>query len=142
MKNKLVIPFIAALASLNSGHAAKAPLSKEKLREQSTHIVLGKVTKVTSKNSKSKQETSFGIHRDRVYQISIKITEVRKGEGVKADETIAVGAWRPAVRIPPLPGVQGHEDIPGKGDKVEVFMQLKNRSFTVIVPNGFRIVKE
>ena len=141
MKINLALLITVSLAASDCAHSAKAPLSGEKLEEQSTHIVLGEVTKVTSKNSKSKQETSFGIHRDRVYQISIKIIEVRKGKGVKKDETITVEAWRPALRIPALPGVQGHESIPDKGKKVEVFMQLKNGSFRVIVPNGFRIVK-
>ncbi len=117
--------------------AAKAPLSLTELKKKAGHIVSGKVIEVTSENQKSRIETGLGIYRDRVYTIVLAVKKVSKGSGMKADEKIIIEAWQPALRIPPLPGLQGHETIPKKGDKVMVYLEgRRGKAYLPILPNG------
>ena len=136
------------LASLVSGiliavapllHAAKAPLSQEELEKASSHIFSGAVLSVKTKDRKSQVETAVGIHRDRIYTITLEVKMVSKGSGVEAGDEIVIEAWRPIRRIPPLPGLQGHDSIPGKGDTVTVYATRKgdNQPFKPLLPNGF-----
>ena len=123
--------------------AAKAPLSLKELKKKASHIISGKVVEVTSENQKSRIETGIGIHRDRVYAIVLQVKKISKGTGVKADEKIAIEAWQPALRIPPLPGLQGHESIPKKGDRVTVYLEgKKGKVYLPILPNGIVIEKK
>ena len=125
-----------ALATVEAW-AAKAPLSLKELKKKASHIVSGKVIEVTSENQKSRVETGIGIHRDRVYAIVFVVKNISKGSGVKADEIIIIEAWQPALRIPPLPGLQGHETIPKKGDKVTVYLVgRRGKAYLPILPNG------
>jgi hypothetical protein len=121
--------------------AAKAPLSKEQLEKEALHIVSGTVTAVTSKVQKSKHERAFGIHRDRVYTIKLKVTSVSKGTGVKEEQEIVVEAWQPSTRIPPLPGLQGHNPVPGKGDTVKMYLlkEKQTKRYEPLLPNGIDI---
>ena len=117
--------------------AAKAPLSLKELKKRASYVVSGKVITVTSENQKSRVEEGFGIHRDRVYTIVLAVKKVSKGSVVKADERITIEAWQPALRIPPLPGLQGHETIPKKGDKVTVYLVgRRGKAYLPILPNG------
>ena len=62
---------------------------------------------------------------------------------MKADEKITIVAWQPALRIPPLPGLQGHESIPKKGDRVTVYLEgKKEKAYVPILPNGIVIEKK
>ena len=96
--------------------AAIAPLSQKQLDEQSELIVTGRVVAVESKVQKSKIERTLGIRRDRIYSIKLELVNLHKipafEQGLRLKEFIVVEAWRPATRIPPLPGPQGHESIP------------------------------
>ena len=128
--------------------AAIAPLSQKQLDEQSELIVSGQVVAVESKVQKSKIERGLGIHRDRIYSIKLELVNFHKVPPFEQDlrfkEFIVVEAWRPATRIPPLPGPQGHESIPKKGDEVK--MHLKWNKATVLwqplLPNGIKVVKK
>jgi len=126
-----------------SAWAAKAPVSAEELRKQADHIVSGKVIRVTARTEKSKVERAWGIHRDRVYTITLTVETVAKGSGVNAGDDIEVRAWEPARRIPPLPGSQGHESIPGKGDTITVhLLGVPGEVLAPILPNGIAIDKK
>ena len=128
--------------------AAIAPLSQKQLDEQSELIVSGQVVAVESKVQKSKIERGLGLHRDRIYSIKLELVKFHKippfEQDLRFKEFIVVEAWRPATRIPPLPGPQGHESIPKKGDEVK--MQLKWNKATVLwqplLPNGIKVVKK
>ena len=128
--------------------AAIAPLSQKQLDEQSELIVSGQVVAVESKVQKSKIERGLGIHRDRIYSIKLELVNFHKippfEQDLRFKEFIVVEAWRPATRIPPLPGPQGHESIPKKGDEVK--MHLKWNKATVLwqplLPNGIKVVKK
>mgnify|MGYP001387472023 CR=1 FL=1 len=97
-------------------NAAMAPLSQKQLDEQSELIVSGWGGAIDPEVRGSKMERLLGIHRDRVYSIKLEIVSLHKsppleqGKGLK--ELLVVEAWRPVTRIPPLPGLQGHESIP------------------------------
>ena len=123
--------------------AAIAPLSPKALKETANHIVTGEVLEVTSMSRKSKTERAFGIHRDRVFQIKVKVTDIRKGSGIKLTEKIIIRAWKPSVRIPPHPGLQGHDRIPKKGDKITAYLYAKkDNAYSAVMPNGFDIGKK
>ena len=128
--------------------AAIAPLSQKQLDEQSELIVTGRVVAVESKVQKSKIERTLGIHRDRIYSIKLGLISLHKsppleqGKGLR--ELLVVEAWRPVTRIPPLPGLQGHESIPKKGDLVKMYLKWNKNGahWTPLLPNGIKITKK
>jgi len=124
--------------------AAKVPMSPKELEKESSHIVSGKVISVTTKVQKSKIERSFGLHRDKVYTIKLKVASVWKGAGVKVGQEILIGAWQPSTRIPPVPGLQGHQPVPGKGDAVKMYLlkNKKEKAYQPLLPNGIVITKK
>ena len=127
--------------------AAIAPLSQKQLDEQSELIVTGRVGAIESNVQKSIIERGLGIHRDRIYTIKLGLISLHKsppleqGKGLK--ELLVVEAWRPVTRIPPLPGLQGHESIPKKGDLVKMYLKWnKNKAlWEPLLPNGIQIKK-
>ena len=139
--NHIAVATIAGLIVMEaSSLAAVAPLSPENLRKEASHIITGRVLEVKSSIEKSKVERAFGLHRDRVFTITLQVTEVSKGKGVKPDEKVIVTAWQPATRIPSMPGPQGHSPIPKKGQFVTVYVgSREGASFAAIMPNGIRI---
>ena len=120
--------------------AAKASLSQEQLNKQASHIIVGHVVTVTSKKQKSRVERAVGIHRDHVFTIKLKVKTISKGSGVKVDDEILIEAWKPAIRIPPIPGLQGHESIPQKGGLVTIYVKArKGKPYEPLLPNGIVI---
>ena len=150
---KHLSPVITLLSALICGvlvlgtadlQAAKVPMSPKELEKESSHIVSGKVISVTTKVQKSKIERSFGLHRDEVYTIKLKVETISKGAGVKVGQEILIEAWKPSTRIPRVPGLQGHEPVPGKGDAVKMYL-LKNKKAKAcepLLPNGIEITKK
>ena len=137
----IVTVFVLGIVDLQ---AAKVPMSQKELEKEANHIVSGKVISVTSKVQKSKIERALGLHRDKVYTIKLKVASVSKGTGVKVGQEILIGAWQPSTRIPPVPGLQGHEPIPEKGDAVKMYL-LKNKkakAYEPLLPNGIEITKK
>ena len=128
--------------------AAIAPLSQKQLDEQSELIVSGRVVAVESKVQKSKIERTLGIHRDRIYSIKLELVNLHKIPPFEQDlgfkEFIVVEAWRPATRIPPLPGPQGHESIPKKRDEVKMYLKWNKTTalWQPLLPNGIKVVKK
>jgi len=124
--------------------AAKVPMSQKELEKESSHIVSGKVISVTTMVQKSKIERSLGLHRDKVYTIKLKVESVSKGAGVKMGQEILIEAWKPSTRIPPVPGLQGHEPVSGKGDMVKMYLlkNKKEKAYQPLLPNGIVIIKK
>ena len=128
--------------------AAIAPLSQKQLDEQSELIVTGRVVAVESKVQKSKIERTLGIHRDRIYSIKLELVNFHKippfEQDLRFKEFIVVEAWRPATRIPPLPGPQGHESIPKKGDEVKMYLKWNKATvlWQPLLPNGIKVLKK
>ena len=63
--------------------AALAPKSPEQLEEQTTSIIEGKVLTIRSKTRWSKIETAWGLHRDRIYTLTLQVTTCTKGEAAQ-----------------------------------------------------------
>ena len=143
MKQLLGIITVFALGTV-ALQAAKVPMSPKELEKESSHIVSGKVISVTTKVQKSKVERSLGLHRDKVYTIKLKVASVSKGNGVKVGQGILIEAWQPSTRIPPVPGLQGHEPVPEKGDTVEMYLlkNKKSKAYEPLLPNGIEITKK
>jgi hypothetical protein len=133
--------FAGVLAiSTGTTWAAKAPMSPKDRAKQATNIVTGKVLEVTSKVQKSEVEKAIGIHRDRVFTITIQVKEVSKGDGIAVGQKIAVVAWQPETRKPPLPGLQGHDAIPKKGELATFYLKSgKGKVYEPLLPNGIEI---
>ena len=120
--------------------SAVPPMSPKELKESSDLVVTGKVIGVSSKISKSKVEKSLGIHRDKIFKVIIKVKTVMKGKGIKVGQEITIGAWQPSVRVPPIPGPQGNDPIPNRGDSITVYLHKKSENnYTALLPNGFKI---
>jgi hypothetical protein len=134
----IVTVFVLGIVDLQ---AAKVPMSPKELEKESSHIVSGKVISVTTKVQKSKVKRTLGIHRDKVYTIKLKVASVSKGTGVKVGQEILIEAWQPSTRIPSLPGLQGHEPIPKKGDTARMYLleNKKAKAYEPLLPNGIEI---
>lgn len=139
LQNFLLIVALAGLPLLLQG--AVAPHSKEAMQKGAKCVVEGEVLSVTSKTQKSKIEKGFVIARDRIYTITIQVSNVAKGEA-KAGDELQFKAWRPSTRVPPMPGQQGHHPIPGKGDWVKAYLLGEKDNFQPYMPNGIEILKE
>ena len=128
--------------------AAIAPLSQKQLDEQSELIVTGRVVAIESKVQKSRIERAVGIHRDRIYGIKLELISLHKKppleQGFELKGPLAIKAWRPVTRIPPLPGPQGHESIPKKGDLVKMYLKWNKNGahWEPLLPNGIEITKK
>ena len=66
--------------------------SDEELKAKASHIVSGTVIAISAKTQKSTVERGFGIHRDRVFTIDLKVATVSEGEGVEGGQVIQVKA--------------------------------------------------
>tara|TARA_B100001540_G_scaffold56830_1_gene51294 strand:- start:286 stop:741 length:456 start_codon:yes stop_codon:yes gene_type:complete len=144
MKQMLLTIFVT-LAAIHL-QAAIAPLSQDKLKKQSELIIVGKVIGLETKVQKSKIEQSFGIHRDRLYNLEIEIERIHKASSDQTNliKKIFIEAWQSIIRIPPLPTPQGHRNIPRIGDMVKLYLVLNNtkKMWEPILPNGIQIIKE
>ena len=145
MKQMLLTIFVT-LAAIHL-QAAIAPLSQDKLEKQSELIIVGKVIGLETKVQKSKIEQSFGIHRDRIYNLKIEIERIHKASSDQTNfnkKKLFIEAWKSIIRIPPLPGPQGHSNIPRIGDMVKLYLVRNNtkKMWEPILPNGIQIIKE
>ena len=141
---KVIANIAASILLLVSSHshAAKAPLSEEKLETQATHIVRGKVLEVATKVEKSKIETYPGNHKDTIYTIAVQVEKVSEGDEAKEGGKITVLAWQPHTREPNPPGLQGHEVIPRKGETTTLYLTGGGKeAFEPITPNGVAVDK-
>lgn len=148
MSKQLTAFILATLAfGVVDLQAAKAPLDQKQLEAQAELIVTGKVVAVESRVQKSRVERAFGIHRDRVYTLTVQVADIAKGtkgSGLKVGQKIQVVAWHPVMRVPPIPGLQGHGSIPGKDDTVTMYLKWTKAGgfWAPIHPNGIEITKK
>ena len=138
--------FLAGLVALTAFDvsAAVAPHPPEEMFEEATHVVRGKVVALSSKTQKSKVERGLLIARDRIFTITVEVIAVEKGKDVKECDELSLEAWQPSTRFPPLPGPQGHQPVPNKGDLVKtyLFYDKNTKTYHPSMPNGISILKE
>ena len=136
--------FFVGLFALSDADAAVAPYSEESMMEEATHVVRGKVVALSSKTQKSihpSTRSDFLIARDRIFKINIKVTDLEKGKGLEQGNELTFEAWQPSIRFPPLPGLQGHQPVPDKGDLVKAYLLYneKSKTYHPLMPNGITI---
>jgi hypothetical protein len=68
----------------------------------------------------------------------------KKGKDVKEGDELSLEAWQPSTRFPPLPGPQGHQPVPNKGDLVKtyLFYDKNTKTYHPFMPNGIKILKK
>ena len=83
--NTLFATFLVGLLALSAldAPAAVAPLPPEAMMEEATHVVEGKVIALSSKTQKSRVERDLLIARDRIFKITVKVTDLEKGKGLE-----------------------------------------------------------
>ena len=149
MKNRSKTWFAICLTGLAASTtfdllAAVAPYSPEEMMEEATHVVEGKVIALSSKTQKSRVERDLLVARDRIFQITVKVTDLEKGKGLEQGNELTFEAWQPSTRFPPLPGPQGHQPVPDKGDLVKVYLLFneKSKTYHPFMPNGITILEK
>jgi hypothetical protein len=148
-KSPMFASFLAGLLALTAvdASAAVAPHPPEEMMEEATHVVRGKVVARSSKTQKARSEgksrSDFLIARDRIFKITVKVTALEKGKGLKQGNELTFEAWQPSTRFPPLPGLQGHQPVPDKGDEVKAYLLYneKSKTYHPFMPNGIEILK-
>ena len=144
--NTLFATFLVGLLALSAldSPAAVAPLPPEAMMEEATHVVQGKVVALSSKTQKSRVERDLLVARDRIFKITVKVTDLEKGKGLEQGNELTFEAWQPSTRFPPLPGPQGHQPVPYKGDLVKVYLLFneKSKTYHPFMPNGITILEK
>ena len=132
----VLMALLLVVITTTNGLCAKAPIGDKAKKAQATLIIVGRVLAVDSKVQKSAAETAIGVHRDVVYTISVEVSSVSKGEGLKGGDRITVMTWKPHTRIPPLPGLQGHDFIPKTGELATFYLIEDGTRYEPLMPNG------
>jgi hypothetical protein len=134
---------VISLASFEAS-AAVAPYAEEHMEQEASLIVSGKVLSITSKTQKFTHERDLLIARDRIFTITLEVSSVSKGKGAKVGDQMKFQAWQPSTRFPPMPGPQGHQPIPAKGDLVKtyLFYDKNTKTYHPFMPNGIKILKK
>ena len=134
--------------SIPDASGALPPKGEREMEADAVLVASGKVTALSSKTQKARSEGSSGsdflIARDRIFQITLEVSSVSKGKGVRTGDEVKFQAWQPSTRFPPLPGPQGHQPVPGKSDLVKVYLLFneKPKTYHPIMPNGITILKK
>lgn len=143
----LKVSIVVAIVSFgDSALAEKAPLSKKELEETATHIVVGKVQAIYSRQEQR------GDYQYTHYVAEIKVDKVEKGEGPK--ELLYVRyldiAWKGPGQVPPGPG--GHYPVPKVAEDYRFYLARnaydgftrdnKDGGYNIIYGNGTEPLKK
>ncbi len=120
MKPFLSLLLLFCLARIAWG--ALPPLTQQELDEGSTDIVVATVLNVKT----GIQEVPGGD--DRVYELSIRVEEVRKGT-LRAGLTLPVIARQTGRRPEGWAGPQGQNEIPGEKSNVRLYLREEQNRF-------------
>lgn len=128
--------------------AEKVPMSREKLRETATHVVVGKVQAVY------KRTVEDANWRTTYFAAEVAISEVEKGEDLAKGGLVYARYWTRAWigNGAPPPGTNGHRGCPEEGSTLRIYLARnaydgfsdanKDGGFNVIGANGFESIGE
>jgi len=145
IKGYSIVVFLVGLFALNASDAsaALAPHSEESMKKGATLVVKGKVVALSSQTQKSKVERTL-FARDGIFKVTVSVSEVEKGEAIQLGEELSFEAWQPSSRLPLLPGPQGHQPVPDKGDLIKVYLlyNADTKTHHPYMPNGIQILRK
>ena len=120
----------------------KPDLSPEQLRETATHVVLGEVQQIwTREESSANWDVTHSV-------AEIAVETVEKGDGLQPGELVYARYWQKrwdGWGTPPA-DTSGHRGLPEQGERVRVYLardahdgfgKTSDHGFNVIGPNGF-----
>src|SRR5262245_58104344 len=113
-----IITLVIALATAVPAHAEKVPLSPEELRKTATHVVVGQVTAIYTRDETTAE------WRYTHYIAEVRVTETEKGDGLKKGEPVYVRYWHRQWigREKQRPDTNGHRGLPNQGETIRVYM--------------------
>ncbi len=149
MRNMPLRIAIACLAALPLpvalvARAEKADMQPEGLAKVATHIVVGEVRAVYSREERD----GDWIYTRHLAEVAASAIE--KGEGPKAGELVYVRYWTRAWRGGPTvpPSTAGHRGLPTAGEKLRIYLarnaydgftrENADGGFNVVGANGFQ----
>jgi hypothetical protein len=115
--------------------AAVPPLSEERLQADSSLIVTGRISKVTTTTR------DVGNGRDTIYHVEIEVVAVEKGDA-ECGQTIKAQTWEPDRRPDGWVGPQGQNVTPKAGLSVRCYLRGSSQEgYHFLVPNGLELLK-
>jgi len=136
------VVLIAVAISARSARIEKPDLTPDQLRETSTHIVVGAVKQIWSR------EESAGGWDFTHYVAEIAVERCEKGDGLQPTQLVYARYWRKRWNgggAPPA-DTNGHRGIPKSAERIRVYLardaydgfgSTKDHGFNVIGANGF-----
>lgn len=127
---------ILLLAVAGTLHAEVPLLPKNELKNEATHIVVGKVRALYSTTTKSEDWESTNSVAE------IAVLSVEKGSVITSGDVVYAHYWnkRWIGKGDPEPHSSGHSGV-AKGDLVRAHLSRKHGTYHVLLPNGFTKLK-
>ncbi|MBD2329428.1 hypothetical protein [Alkalinema sp. FACHB-956] len=123
---------------VQSAGAAIPPLSDQKLREYSTHIVIGQVMAIRSKEV----AVPYGKNYDHAAKVKIATLEKSQSMQLKAGKVIEVYYTTIKERESGWAGPQRQSRSLKRGEKVKLFLsQGQDGKFYLLEPNGWEPIE-
>ncbi len=131
--NRLCKYLILTTVFIALGASAALPPVRGNDREwMASHIVIGKVTEISSKIISTGED-----HADAHYKVTLQIEESCKG-GKKVGEIIEFSFWRAFKRPRGMCGDTGQSSVPTVGGSIKAYLQEgTDGTNEPIYPNGF-----
>jgi hypothetical protein len=140
--------WIALFVSARAG-GERVPLDAQGLQRESTHIVVGQVKGVYSRDAES---TLYGrgtiVTR---FLIEIEIQGIEKGDGLKKGNLVYARCWGLKKRgeFGNRPGPSSHSPIPQEGEVVKAYLARgkysptgqEDNGYAVVYPNGIEVLE-
>lgn len=137
--NKLHFPLalIAALCLHSTASAEKAPLSAEELVQEADAIVIATIEEIRIQSEPATFDRAFGNSDWGIY-LTFKVQSVE--QGAVAGESLEARCFRTRTRrsLGEFATPSGHHPIPETGTLVKAFLQQRNGSWHVVLPNGLQ----
>ena len=136
---------LGAMFPIPELHAEAANQHPEDLKKYATHIVVGKVTKITHVTTTLGEYDGIQ-HEDEIClsTAEFSVTAVEKGDEIIVGDVIKVRYWnRPRNERNPEPfRSDGHRGVPKPHETTRVYLtKVKGRGYNVEFPNGFESIK-
>jgi hypothetical protein len=127
----------ALLLAPENLRAERAPLTPEKLGNEASHVVTGRVSAIEIRSESSEME-GFGCFDFAIY-CTIAVHRVEKGEGVQSGEELVARCFRAKTRLAlgQSAGFGGHKPIPKPGQAVRAYLRRQGSMYHAVYPNGF-----